>query len=174
MWFRIALTLGIYAAAVAETAILEQPHTLQVCWLMLVASLAMWRLPAMEAAGWGVGIGLICDAISGTPLGLHLLALSLAVWGACFVRDQWLGQSLAAYGVLSMLVVAVVVLSVAGLRSALGEEIVSLSHTGLSAVGAAAATGLCGLVLVIVWRTTLYAAAANGLIPRRLVEPRVA
>lgn len=174
MWFRIALTVGIYAAAVAETAMVEQPHTLQVCWLILVASLAMWKLPATEAAGWGVGIGLLCDAVSGAPLGVHLLVLSLAVWGAALCRDRWLGQSLASYGALTMAVTGITVLGSAGLRRVLGEESISVQHAALVAAGAATATGLCGLLGIIACRTVTYAAAANGLIPKRLVEPRAA
>jgi rod shape-determining protein MreD len=168
------MILGIYVAAVAETSTVEQPHTLQVCWLILVASLAMWRLPATEAAGWGAGIGLVCDAISSGPLGLHLLALSMAIWGAALCRDRWLGQSLAAYGALTMAVTGVVVLAVAGGRSALGVGTGPLSQAAIVAAGAAAATGLCGLMVVIVCRTLMYAAAANGLVPRSRLAPRSA
>lgn len=166
MWFRAALAVGVYVAAVAETSIVPQAHSLQVCWLILVASFAMWRLPAAEAAGWSAVIGLVCDAISAAPLGLHLLSLSMAVWGAAICRDRWLGQSLASYGVLTMVVSAVVILAVGGGRKLLVEETILMSQVAMVAAGAAAATGLCGLLLIIACRTLLYAAQANGLAPR--------
>jgi hypothetical protein len=166
MWFRIALLVGIYAAAVAQTSIVEQPQSLQICWLILAASFAMWRLPSIEAAGWAAFIGLICDATAPppAPLGLHVAALGMAVWGAAICRERWLGPSLAAYGALTIAVTAAVVLAVAAGRLALGEDIGPLPRTTLIAAGAAAATGLSGLAGIIACRTWLYAAAANGLL----------
>lgn len=172
MWFRIALVVGIYVAAVAQTSNIEQPQSLQVCWLILVASFAMWRLPSLEAAGWAALIGLISDAVTAAPLGLHVAALGLAIWGAAICRERWLGQSLAAYGALTMVVTAAVVLAVAGGRMALGEDIGPLARTALIAAGAAAATGLCGLCTIIAGRTCLYAAIANGLLPRTRLTAR--
>ncbi|MBL8849385.1 MAG: rod shape-determining protein MreD [Planctomycetaceae bacterium] len=174
MWFRAALAIGVYVAAVAETSLTETSHNLQICWLILVASLPMWRLPATEAAGWGAAIGLMCDAVSAAPLGLHLIALSMAVWGAAICRDRWLGQSLAAYGVLTMIVTAVVILSVAFGRQLLIDETMDIKHVAMVAAGAAAATGLCGLLIIIGGRTLMYAAQANGLVRRGRVEPRSA
>lgn len=176
MWFRIALVLGIYAAAVAQTATVEQPQSLQVCWLVLVASLAMWRLPSTEAAGWAAAIGLICDALTPAPapLGLHVVALGMTVWGAAVCRERWLGQSLAAYGASTMAVTAVVVLIVATARLTLGETVGPFSRIALIAAGAAAATGLTGLLGIIACRTSLYAAAANGLISRGRLDARTA
>ena len=174
MLFRTALVVGIYCAAVAETSIVEQNATLHIYWLILAASFAMWRLPATEAAGWGAGIGLVCDAVSATPLGLHMLTLSMAVWGAALFRDRWLGQSLATYGASTMVVTAVVILAVSVGRRLLGEELGSLAQIAIVATGAAAATGLCGLLGVIACRTTIYAAAANGLAPRGRVTTRTA
>lgn len=176
MWFRIALVIGIYAAAVAQTSTIEPPQSLQVCWLILVASLAMWRLPSTEAAGWAAAIGLICDALTPAPapLGLHVVALGMTVWGAAICRERWLGESLAAYGALTMAVTAIVILSVAGGRLALGETIGPFSRTALIAAGAAAATGLTGLLGIIACRTGHYAAAANGLIPRSRLDSRTA
>ena len=172
MWFRAALTAGVYVAAIAETSLTESSHNLQICWLILVASFAMWRLPASEAAGWGAGIGLVCDALSAAPLGLHLLALSMAVWGAALLRDRWLGQSLAAYGVLTMVVTAIVIMAVALGRRVLIEEPMEMRQVGTVAAGAAAATGLCGLLFIIGCRTLMYAAQANGLVRRGRLEPR--
>lgn len=167
MWFRIALFVGVYCAAVAETSIVEQPATLQVSWLILAASFAMWRLPALEAAGWAAAIGLVCDAVSATPLGLHVLLLGMLVWGAAICRDRWLGDSLASYGVSTMVVTAAVILAAAAARGLLGESLGPIPRVALMAAGAAAATGLCGLVGVIACRTMVYAAAANGLAPQR-------
>jgi len=172
MWFRIALVVGIYAAAVAQTANIDQPQSLQICWLILAASFAMWRLSSIEAAGWATAIGLINDAVTAAPLGLHIAALGMATWGAAICRERWLGQSLGAYGALTMIVTAVVVLAVAGGRLALGEEIGPLPRIALIAAGAAAATGLCGLCAIIAGRTCLYAAAANGLLPHRRLDIR--
>jgi cell shape-determining protein MreD len=174
MWFRIALFVGIYAAAVAQTSTIEQPQSLQVCWLILVASFAMWRLPSIEAAGWAAVIGVICDAVAPAPapLGLHVAALGMATWSAAICRERWLGQSLAAYGALTMVVTAAVVLAVAAGRMALGEDIGPLPRTALIAAGAAAATGLCGLFAIIAGRTCLYAGAANGLLPRNRLDAR--
>lgn len=172
MLFRIALVIGIYAAAVAQTSTIEQPQSLQICWLILVASFAMWRLPSIEAAGWAAVIGVICDAVTAAPLGLHVAALAMAIWGAAICRERWLGQSLAAYGALTMVVTAAVVLAVAGGRMALDEDIGPLPRTALIAAGAAAATGLCGLCAIIAGRTCLYAAAANGLLPRSRLDAR--
>jgi len=172
MWFRIALFVGIYGAAVVQTSTVEPPQSLQICWLILAASLAMRRLTAIEAAGWAAAIGLICDAVTAAPMGLHVAALGMAVWGAAICRERWLGQSLAAYGTLTMAVTATVVLAIAAGRLALGEVIGPLSRTALIAAGAAAATGLCGLIGIIAGRTCLYAAAANGLIPRARLESR--
>jgi rod shape-determining protein MreD len=173
MWFRIALVVGIYAAAVAQTANIEQPQSLQICWLILAASFAMWRLSSLEAASWATVIGVISDAVTAAPLGLHVAALAMAIWGAAVCRERWLGQSLAAYGALTMVVTAFVVFAVAGGRLALGEEIGPLPRTALIAAGAAAATGLCGLCAIIAGRTCLYAAAANGLLPHRRLDTRV-
>lgn len=174
MWYRIALVIGIYLAAVLETSVTEQPATLQIAWLILVASFAMWQLPAPEAAGWGAGIGFVCDALSGTPLGLHALLLSMAVWGAALCRDRWLGQSLASYGASTMAVTALVILAAAGVRWFQNESFGPMTHVSLVAAGAAAATGLCGLVGVIACRTVAYAAAANGLIPQKRATARSA
>jgi rod shape-determining protein MreD len=174
MWFRAALAIGVYLAAVAETSLTESSHSLQICWLILVASLAMWRLPAPEAAGWGAAIGLVCDAVSAAPLGLHLLALSMAVWAAALCRDRWLGQSLATYGALTMVVTALVILSVALGRQLLLDESISMRQVAMVAAGASAATGLCGLLIIIAWRTLVYAAQANGLVRRSRLEPRSA
>jgi len=174
MWFRIALVVGIYAAAVTQTATTEQPQSLQICWLILAASFAMWRLPSIEAAGWATVIGVISDAVTAAPLGLHVAALGMAIWGAAICRERVLGQSLGAYGALTMVVTAVVVFAVAGGRVALGEDIGPLARTALIATGAAAATGLCGLCAIIAGRTCVYAAAANGLLPHRRLDTRSA
>jgi rod shape-determining protein MreD len=172
MWIRIALFVGIYCAAVADTSTVEQPQSLQVCWLILVASMAMWRLPSLEAAAWAAVIGLIADSVTAAPLGLHVAALGMTIWGAAVCRERWLGQSLAAYGALTMATTATVVLAVAAGELALGTEIGSISRTALIAAGAAAATGLCGLIGIIAGRTCLYAAAANGLLPRSRLAAR--
>jgi rod shape-determining protein MreD len=174
MWFRIALFVGIYCAAVVQTSTVEQPQSLQVCWLILAASLAMWRLPSTEAAGWAAATGLICDAVTAAPLGLHVAALGMAVWGAAICRERWLGDSLAAYGTLTMAVTAIIILAVAGGRMAMGELIGPFSRTALIAAGAATATGLSGLLGIIACRTCFYAAAANGLIPRSRLDSRTA
>jgi hypothetical protein len=47
-------------------------------------------------------------------------------------------------------------------------------YVGWGAAGAPPATGLCGLLGVIVCRTLMYAAAANGLAPRGRAVSRTA
>lgn len=164
---RAILITIVYAAAVAETAMLRPVPHLQVAWLFLAASYAIWRLPASEASAWSAAIGLVSDALSAAPAGLGLIAFGTAGWLCAQCREQWGGSSLAAYGVTTMTGSALCLGMIASGGATLGAEAGIPRDFPLLIAATAIATGVTGMLVVAVWRTIGCALAANGLATHR-------
>jgi rod shape-determining protein MreD len=148
----VAFSIALLVVYVVQVAC----HYLLPGWLDLLAALALYyALTAPDADAWLAGwiVGFLQDVGSGTPLGVHAVALGLAARLLTWLRDlvnrelwwvRWLVASIAACGplllvelhlrlcldgsttVVGMLWNAVATATVAGLVAALASEVPGL------------------------------------------------
>lgn len=150
---RCGLAALIYAAAVLQTsAVLTPEQGISVCWLCLAALLCVWTMAAAEAAAWGGLIGLVGDAISGSPMGVQLVGMSTLCFLLALLRAKWDCRSLAALTLIAIVQTAGL-LGCAALAARLGESHPVLTDEAYLIVGCSTATGLCAALVVALWRT---------------------